>query len=151
MSDQHPTIDDPELGTLTRATTELTDGTVLTHDWYGTSLVVDGTEIELILEGTDPREIALLLPRVKDVLARLPALRRVASDAVVTTFSTGEPERFELDAGASDLALDTIEAAADGMIILHLTDECSEHFPEGYWPAVHLGASGDVEQVTVES
>lgn len=70
---------------------------------------------------------------------------------MVTNFSNGEPEPHELDDAASDLTLETIEAAADGTIILHLIDSCGEHFPEGYWPAVHLGAGGDVEQVTVES
>lgn len=151
MTDQHPTIDDPELGTLTRATTELTDGSLLVHDWYGRTLVIDGSEIELMLEGTEPAAITPLLPRVREVLDDLPTLRRLASDAVVANFSNGEPEPHELDDAASDLTLETIEAASDGTIILHLIDSCGEHFPDGYWPAVHLGAGGDVEQVTVES
>lgn len=151
MTDEQPTIDDPELGTLTRATTELTDGSILTHDWYGATLTIDGAELELMLEGTDPRDITPLLPRVKAVLADLPVLRRTASDAVVTNFSNGDPEAHELDEAASDLTLETIEAASDGTIILHLIDDCGEHFPEGYWPAVHLGENGDVVQVTVES
>lgn len=151
MSDEHPTIDDPELGTLRRATTELTDGDILTHDWYGRTITIDGSEIELMIEGTDPSQIPPLLPRLKNVIADLPSLRRIASDAVVTTFSNGEPEAHELDDAASDLTLETIEAASDGTIILHLIDDCGEHFPEGYWPAVHLGTDGDVEQVTVES
>lgn len=151
MTDEQPTIDDPELGTLTRATTELTDGSILTHDWYGTTLTIDGTELELMLEGADPRDITPLLPRVKAVLADLPVLRRTASDAVVTNFSNGDPEAHELDEAASDLTLETVEAASDGTIILHLIDDCGEHFPEGYWPAVHLGENGDVVQVTVES
>ena len=151
MSDEHPTIDDPELGILTRATTELTDGSTLTHDWYAGTIVVDGDEVELMIEGTDPNEIAALLPRVRETVTHLASLRRIASDAVVTAFSNGEPEPHELNEAASDLSLETIEAAADGTIILHLIDECGDHFPEGYWPAVHLGAGGDVEQVTVES
>ncbi len=151
MSDEHPTIDDPELGPLARATTELTDGSVLTHDWYSGTVVIDGVELELMLEGTSPQDVAPLLPRVRETIADLTSLRRIASDAVVTNFSNGEPEPHELDDAASDLTLETIEAAADGTIILHLIDSCGEHFPEGYWPAVHLGAGGDVEQVTVES
>lgn len=151
MSDEHPTIDDPELGPLTRATTELTDGSVLTHDWYSGTVVVEGAELELMLEGTNPQDITPLLPRVLETIADLASLRRIASDAVVTTFSNGEPEPHELEQAASDLTLETIEAASDGTIILHLIDDCGEHFPEGYWPAVHLGAGGDVEQVTVES
>ena len=151
MSDEHPTIDDPELGTLARATTELTDGSVLTHDWYSGTVIIDGVELELMLEGTSPQDVTPLLPRVRETIADLTSLRRIASDAVVTNFSNGEPEPHELDDAASDLTLETIEAAADGTIILHLIDSCGEHFPEGYWPAVHLGAGGDVEQVTVES
>jgi len=151
MSDEHPTIDDPELGTLARATTELTDGSVLTHDWYSGTVIIDGVELELMLEGTSPQDVTPLIPRVRETIADLTSLRRIASDAVVTNFSNGEPEPHELDDAASDLTLETIEAAADGTIILHLIDSCGEHFPEGYWPAVHLGAGGDVEQVTVES
>ncbi|PVE91595.1 hypothetical protein [Microbacterium sp. TPD7012] len=151
MSDEHPTIDDPELGPLTRATTELTDGSVLTHDWYSGTVVIDGAELELMLEGTNPQDVTPLLPRVREMIADLTSLRRIASDAVVTNFSNGEPEPHELEDAASDLTLETIEAASDGTIILHLIDSCGEHFPEGYWPAVHLGKSGDVEQVTVES
>lgn len=151
MSDEHPTIDDPVLGMLARATTELTDGSVLTHDWYGGTVVIDGAEVELMLEGRDPGDITPLLPRVRETISELASLRRIASDAVVTNFSNGEPEPHELDEGASDLALETIEAASDGTIVLHLIDTCGEHFPEGYWPAVHLGTDGHVDQVTVES
>lgn len=151
MSDEHPTIEDPELGSLTRATSELTDGTALTHDWYVGTTTTDGGEIELMIEGIEPAEVSTLLPSLRKTIADLRQRRRTASDAVVTTFSNGEPEQHELDEGASDLELDTIEAAADGTIILHFTDSCGEHFPEGYWPAVHFRADGAVEQVTVES
>lgn len=151
MSDEHPTIDDPELGTLTRAQSELTDGTVLTHDWFVGTVSVDGAELELMLEGTNPEEVTPLLPRLRDVVGRLPVLRRIATDAVFTTFSTGDPEPHELDDAASDLTLDTIESAADGTVVLHLSDNCGEHFPEGYWPAVYLDVDDSVTQVTVES
>lgn len=151
MSDEQPTIDDPDLGVLTRATTELTDGSVLTHDWYGGTIIVDGDELDLMVEGSDPNDVTPLLPRLRETIAQLASLRRRASDAVVANFSSGEPEPHELDEAASDLSLETIEAASDGTIILHLTDTCGKHFPDGYWPAVHLGTGGDVEQVTVES
>ena len=151
MSDEQPTIEDPELGTLTRAITELTDGEILTHDWFAGAVTVDGAELDLMVEGTSADEITPLLPRLRATVADLVSLRRIASDAVVTKFSNGEPEPHELEEAASDLALETIEAASDGTVILHFTDRCGEHFPEGYWPAVHLGANGDIEQVTVES
>lgn len=151
MSDEHPTIDHPALGTFTRASTEMTDGTVLTHDWYVGSLSADGTELELMVEATAPEEARALLPRLQAAIADLAARRRLASDAVVAEFSQGEPEPSELDEAASDLALETIEVAADGTVILHLTDTCGSHFPEGYWPAVHFGADDDIAQVTVES
>lgn len=151
MSDQHPVIDDPALGRLVRATTDLEDGDTLTHDWYAGTIETDADDLELMIEGTAPSQIEPLLPRVRDVVARIGALQRVASDAVVTTFSTGEPEPHELDEAAEDLTLETIEAAADGTIVLHLLDTCGSHFPEGYWPAVHLGEGDTIEQVTVES
>lgn len=153
MSDQHPIVEDDVLGTLVRATTELTDGEILTHDWYaGSVATADGdVDVDLMIEATTPGEVVPLLPRLREVVSRLDVLRRVASDAVVTRFSTGEPEAHELDEAASDLALETIEAAADGTIILHLIDDCGEHFPEGYWPAVHLAPDDGVADVTVES
>lgn len=151
MSDQHPIVEDDVLGFLVRATTELTDGEILTHDWYAGSVVTDGGDVDLMIEATTHAEVTPLLPRLREVVSRLDVLRRVASDAVVTRFSTGEPEAHELDEAASDLTLETIEAAADGTIILHLIDDCGEHFPEGYWPAVHLAPDDGVADVTVES
>lgn len=151
MSDEHPIIDDAELGTFTRATTELTDCTVLTHDWYGGSLVRDDSSIELMLEGTSAEESRARLPRLRTVVADIDSIHRRASDAVVAAFSQGDPEPFELDDAASDLALEAIEASADGTIVLHLTDTCGTHFPEGYWPAAHLGDDDTITHVTVES
>ena len=151
MSDENPTIDDPELGTLTRATSELTDGSVLTHDWFVGTVSVEGTELELMLEGTTSDEVTPLLPRMRDAVKRLHTLRRIATDAVVAKFSTGDPEPHELEEAASDLTIEALEAAADGTVIIHLIDSCGEHFPEGYWPAVHLAVDDSVAQVTVES
>lgn len=144
-------IDDPELGTFVRATTELTDGTVLTHDWYAGDVSVEGAELDLMLEGTSADEARALLPRVRETIASLDVLSRLATDAVVTAFSTGSPEEHELDDAVSDLVLDTIEASSDHSVILHFTDSCGTHFPEGYWPAVHFGSDGQITQVTVES
>nr|WP_201470165.1 hypothetical protein [Microbacterium hydrocarbonoxydans] len=151
MSDEHPIIEDPELGTLVRATTELADGTVLIHDWYAGGTVVEGAPLDLMIEGTNADEATALLPRVHQTISALPALRRLATDAVVTAFSNASPEQHELDDAASDLSLETLEASADGTVVLHLIDTCGQHFPEGYWPAVHLGADGQITQVTVES
>ncbi|WP_334152059.1 hypothetical protein [Microbacterium sp.] len=151
MTDEHPTIDDAQLGTLTRAMTELTDGEILTHDWFVGTLATGGGELELMLEGTTVDEVAPMLPRLRAVVDDLGSLRRRASDAVVTRFSQGDPEPHELVEAASDLTLDTIEASADGTIVLHFSDDCGDHFPEGYWPAVHLSPDGAVIDVTVES
>ncbi|AZS40078.1 MULTISPECIES: hypothetical protein [Microbacterium] len=151
MSNETPTIDDPELGTFTRARSELTDGTVLTHDWFVGTISVHGTDLELMMEGTAPDEVEPLLPRLRDTVKRLDIVRRIATDAVVTKFSAGEPGSLELDEASTDLAVEAIEAAADGTVVLHLTDGCGEHFPEGYWPAVHLGVDDSVVEVTVES
>jgi len=151
MSDEHPIIEDPALGTFLRATTELNDGTVLTHDWYAGTLAVDGADIELMLEGTSADEAAALLPRLREIVADLATIRRVASDAAVTAFSQGEPAPHELDDAASDLVLDAIEATSEGTVVFHLNDSCGTHFPEGYWPAAHLDPEGTVSHVTVES
>ena len=151
MSNEHPIIDDPELGVLARATTELSDGTVLTHDWYAGTVTVDDAELEIMLEGSTVDEAQALIPHVRETLSALAGLRRLATDAVVTAFSQSAPEPAELDAAATDLTLETIEASEDGTVVLHLTDTCGAHFPEGYWPAVHLGADGQITQVTVES
>lgn len=150
MSNSAP-IDDPELGTFTRATTELSDGTVLTHDWYAGTVDVNGAEVDLMLEGTSTAEARALLPRIRETVESLDVLRRLATDAIVTAFSTGAPEPQELDDAASDLVLETIEASEDHSVILHFTDSCGTHFPEGYWPAVHFGGDGQITQVTVES
>lgn len=151
MSDANSSLDDPDLGPLHRATSELDDGSVLTHDWFVGSVEVDGRTYELMVEGASPEDVAPLLPRLRAVVAGLPGLRRVASDAVVTTFSTGDPDLTELDEAADDLDLETIEASSDSTVVLHFTDSCGEHFPGGYWPAVHLDAEGAVATVTVES
>ncbi|WP_164233898.1 hypothetical protein [Microbacterium hydrocarbonoxydans] len=151
MSDEHPIIDDPVLGTLTRATTELADGSVLTHEWFAGTVAVGDSELELMVEGTTVDEARALLPRLREVVSALVTLRRTATDAVVTTFSTGEPEPHELEEAASDLTLETLEASADGTVVLHFIDGCGEHFPEGYWPAVHFGADGTITNVAVES
>lgn len=150
MSDEQPTIEDPVLGTLSRATTELTDGEELVHDWFVGTVQAGDDDVEIMLESTTVEEASVLLPRVRQIIADFEALRRRASDAVVTRFSQGEPEQDELDDAASELAVDTIEASADGTIVLHLTDG-GDHFPEGYWPAVHLAADDSVVDVTVES
>lgn len=151
MSEQHPTVDEPGLGTFTRAQTALSDGTVLTHDWYVGTLARDDGPLELMIEATDPDDARRLILHVHTVIADLDHLRRIASDAVVTAFSQGEPEPAELDEAAADLTLETIEVQAGGDVVLHLVDTCENHFPEGYWPAVHLDAHGGVTQVTVES
>lgn len=151
MTDEHPTIDDPTLGRFTRATTELADGTVLTHDWYAGALDDGDATVELLLEGASSDESRERLPRLRAVVTELDALRRAASDAVVREFSQGDPEPHELDEAASDLALDAIEATAGGTVVLHFTDTCGTHFPEGYWPAVHVAEDGTIAGVTVES
>ncbi|ALX67228.1 hypothetical protein [Microbacterium sp. XT11] len=151
MSDPHPFVDDAVLGRLSRATSELADVTALTHDWYAGTVPTDVGDVEIMIDATTPEGVTPLLPRLREAVARIADLHLTATDAVVSTFSTAEPEPADLEAAASDLSLDAIEAAADGSIVLHFTDACGEHFPEGYWPAVHPGVGDDVERVTVES
>lgn len=149
MSTQHPTIDDPHLGTLTRAESTLDYGDVVTHDWYSGALTIGGRELELMIDGADVDTVRTLLPRVRGIVADLDGTRRRASDAIITHFNDSEPSAAELDEGAADLVLDTLEITDDATV-LHFTDSCGRHFPEGYWPAVHLGVDGGVVEVTVE-
>lgn len=149
MSTQYPTIEDPELGTLSRAETTLDDGDVVTHDWYSGALTIDGHELELMIDGADTDAVGTLIPRAHSVVADLDEIRRRASDAIITHFSDGEPSAAEFDQGAGDLVLDTLEITDDATV-LHFSDSCGQHFPEGYWPAVHLGLDGTIGEVTVE-
>ncbi len=153
-------LHDDRLGELPRATSVLDDGTVLTHDWFVASIPsAVGTDaagtpdatIELMIDGTDPETASELLAGLHTALDSLPALLRVATDAVVTRFSEQEPPAHELDEAASDLALEAIEAAPDGTVVFHLIDTCGSHFPDGYWPTARLTPGGAVVEVTVES
>ncbi|MGF2947650.1 hypothetical protein [Microbacterium alcoholitolerans] len=150
MSTVHPIIEDPQLGPLTRAETTLDDGDTVTHDWYAGSLGVGDHEVELMIDGSDPATIERLLPRARAVIAELDSIRRRATNAIITHFSDGEPTAGDLDEGAADLQLDAIETTTDETV-LHFTDSCGEHFPDGYWPAVHIDTEGGVAEVTVES
>lgn len=149
MSTQHAAIEDPQLGTLSRAETTLDDGDVVTHDWYSGALTIDGRELELMIDGADVDQVGSLIPRVHAVVADLDGIRRRASDAIITHFSDGEPSPDELETGSADLVLDTLEITDDATV-LHFTDSCGRHFPDGYWPAVHLGLDGTIGEVTVE-
>ncbi|BDZ37847.1 hypothetical protein [Microbacterium suwonense] len=66
MTAQHPPIDDPDLGLLTRAESTFDDGTVAVHDWYAGRIDLDGDDVELMIDGPD----------VDDVRARLPGCER---------------------------------------------------------------------------
>lgn len=151
MSAQHPVIDDPDLGTLTRAESTFDDGAVAVHDWYAGRIDDQGAQIELLIDGPDVHDVRSRLPRLRAVVADLPGIRRIASDAIVTQFSDVEPTTLELDEGAEDLLLEAIESSGDGEIVLHFADTCGQHFPDGYWPAAHLDSEGVVTSVTVES
>lgn len=151
MSAQHPPIDDPVLGRLTRAESTLDDGTVAAHDWYAGSVGEGDAIIELMIDGPDVDDVRTRLPRLRSVVADIDGIRRRASDAVITHFSEVTPRTDELDEGAADLQLEAIEASADDEIVLHFVDTCGRHFPDGYWPAAHLGPDDSVVAVTVES
>lgn len=150
MATTHPVIEDPTLGTLTRAETTLDDGDVVTHDWYSAHLTRGDREIELMIDGTDVAEVKALLPRATAVITGLDDIERLASDAIVARFSDTTPTQNELDDAADDLLLEAVETTAEDTV-LHFIDSCGLHFPEGYWPAVHLDVDGEVVDVTVEA
>ncbi|PJM95292.1 hypothetical protein CG719_12425 [Streptomyces sp. CB01373] len=143
---QDPAQIPSEWGVFTRATTTLSDGEVLIHDWYAT-----GGEPELMLRTADPAEAVDLVSRLAAFFADESGWRRRASDAVVAKFSEGPPEPAELDEAAEDLMLETVEVHPGGDLVLHLDDSCGRHFSSGYWPAVRIDADGFVTAVTVEA
>ncbi|MFD7022029.1 hypothetical protein [Promicromonospora sukumoe] len=139
-------------GVLTRATTTLTSGETLVHDWYGTSGAdVEDGDPELMLRATEAGAAAALLPRVAAFFADRSGWHRRATDAVVAEFSTDTPTSDELDEAAEDLVLQTVEVLPAGDVVLHLDDSCGQHFLDGYWPAVRFDAADAVAEVSVEA
>lgn len=145
-----PPVHHPILGKLQRAVTPLPGGDVLNHEWYSTLVMVAGASIEIMVRATEPDAVRALLPRVVGLVVNWPTLHRTASDAVVHALGF-EITESELNAAEEDLILATIEAGSGGEVILHLNDKYGEHFPEGYWPAVHLDAEDHVIRVTVDA
>lgn len=151
MPDDAATVPSP-WGELTRATTTLTSGETLVHDWYSPEAAssADG-EPDLMLNATDAAAASALLPRVAAFFADRAGWHRRATDAVVHEFSTEEPTADELAEAAHDLVLHTLEVLADGDVVLHLNDSCGQHFLDGYWPAVRFDADDVAVEVTVEA
>ena len=151
MPDDAATVPSP-WGELARATTTLTSGETLVHDWYtGDSTSSADGEPDLMLNATDADAAAALLPRAAAVFADRAGWHRRATDAVVTEFSAEEPTADELAEAADDLVLQTVEVLADGDVVLHLDDSCGQHFLDGYWPAVRFDADDVAVEVTVEA
>ena len=142
-------------GDLIRASTMLTTGEVLLHDWV-TSMPdpssADGGSgaPEIMVRTTEPGAVAALVPRIAALLGRPETVRR-ATDAVVTEFSEEDPTAEELAEAAEDLLLQAVEAWPDGDVVLHLEDSCEEHFAPGYWPAVRFDSAGAIVEITVEA
>lgn len=150
MPDDAATVPSP-WGELTRATTTLTSGETLVHDWYSVDGEAADGEPDLMLNATDAAAASALLPRVAAFFADRAGWHRRATDAVVTEFSTEEPTEDELAEAAHDLVLHTLEVLADGDVVLHLDDSCGQHFLDGYWPAVRFDAADVAVEVTVEA
>ncbi|MCW5250715.1 MULTISPECIES: hypothetical protein [unclassified Streptomyces] len=108
-----------------------------------------GREAALLPEpdGTVPAPVAA---RLRRAAGRCAELERRAAEAVVREFGEGAPTEAELAEARADLLLDTIEADGDG-VVLHLSDTCGAHFPDGYWPAVRFDDAHEVVRVTVEA
>ncbi|WP_036970295.1 hypothetical protein [Promicromonospora kroppenstedtii] len=150
MPDDAATVPSP-WGVLARATTTLTSGETLVHDWYSADGDTADGEPELMLNATDAAAASALLPRVAAVHADRAGWHRRATDAVVNEFSTEEPTADELAEAARDLVLQTVEVLADGDVVLHLDDSCGQHFLDGYWPTVRFDADDVAVEVTVEA
>jgi hypothetical protein len=135
-----------EWGVFTRATTILTDGDMLVHDWYAAAV-----EPELLLRTSGAAEAAALLPVFSAFFEDRAGWHRRATDAIVRHFSQSEPEPAELDDAENDLMLTTVEVRPEGDVLLHFDDSCGQHFVHGHWPAVRCDASVSVIEVTVEA
>ena len=68
---------------------------------------------------------------------------------VLTKLDPGQ-SRFDLPRYRISSRSSTSVEITDDATVLHFTDSCGRHFPEGYWPAVHLGVDGSIGEVTVE-
>ncbi|MFE7506445.1 hypothetical protein [Promicromonospora sp. NPDC057488] len=150
MPDDAATVPSP-WGELARATTTLTSGETLVHDWYSADAGAADGEPELMVRATDAAAASALLPRVAAFFADRAGWQRRATDAVVKEFSAEEPTPDELAEAAHDLVLQTVEVLADGDVVLHLDDSCGAHFLDGYWPAVRFDADDVAVEVTVEA
>ena len=151
MTENRDPLLHPVLGEFARDVTVLGDGEELVHSWYAGRTPLGDREIELLVGSDDPDQATRLMGPLAEVVAALPQLLRTATDAVVTQFSEAEPDPMEFDEAAAILQLDAVEASAEGLVVLHFTDTTGSQFPEGYWPAVHLGEGLAVEKVTVEA
>lgn len=133
-------------GDFLRASTTLTDGTAMVHDWY----VRDGAP-ELVLQTPDHAAAQSLVAHLAPVLDDLPGWHRRAVEAVVVALSEEPPAAAEVEEAEGDLVVQTVEVLPSGGVVLHLDDSCGGHLPAGYWPAVRFGADGSVQGVTVEA
>jgi hypothetical protein len=151
MPDDAATVP-PAWGELARATTTLTSGETLVHDWYSADAAdtADGGP-ELMLRATDAAGAAALLPRVAAFFADRQGWHRRATDAVVAELSETTPTADELADAERDLVLQTVEVLPEGDVVLHLDDSCGEHLLDGYWPAVRFDTNDSVVEVTVEA
>ncbi|MFF0817492.1 hypothetical protein ACFYVR_20345 [Rhodococcus sp. NPDC003318] len=144
-------IVDDTLGTLVRGQLELSDGNLVDNGYFDLTCELGGRRVTVMVTTADPDEARRLLPGVRRVVEDVEALRQRATDEVVRRFSEDTPTDEELADARHDLVLDTIEARSGGDVVLHLTDTCGSHFPDGYWPAVRLAPDGSITDVTVES
>ncbi|MFH9983507.1 hypothetical protein ACH4ND_30685 [Streptomyces sp. NPDC017179] len=113
-----------EWGLFTRATTTLSDGGVLFHDWYAT-----GGEPVLMLRTADPAEAVDLVSRLAAFFADESGWHRRAADAVVAEFSEGPPEPAEPDEAAEDLILETVEVHTGDARCARARDACPVRSP----------------------
>ncbi|MDY0827655.1 hypothetical protein SK224_00800 [Microbacterium sp. BG28] len=105
----------------------------------------------LALETGDATMATTLLNPLEAFLSRRALWERAATDAVVVEFGSEDPTQAELDEAADDLKAEQIVVFPDGAVTVHFTDTCGQHFPDGYWPAVHFDPDDAIAKVTVES
>lgn len=142
---------DAALGTFVRDVMYFDNGNQLIDSNFVQKREIEGREVVVMLDTTDPAEARTMLPRVGQFVERFAELRDAAVEAIVRFFSSAPPTDADFADGARDLEPSTIFVEGDGDVTLHMTDLCGQHFLDGYWPAARFDTDDNVVEVTVEA
>lgn len=135
-----------------RGSLVLPSGEVFQHSFFEGTVSSEHGWMDAMVDSSDPEAVRRLLPRLREVAGRSREFTARALEAVADAIVE---ELVESESGAEGLADDlvpqTLEALADGTVVLHLRDLSGKRFPEDDgWPTVHFDAAGRVSQVSMD-